>query len=89
MASLALLCSIYACSSVVFVRLMYDNVLAKWHHVIMRLYSYISGGQAVLESIFDTGHVANIVSATLGQWSKNRGPLPRNVHRGGLAPCKP
>ena len=38
----------------------------KWQHVIMRSYSYISGGQVVLESIFDTGHAASIVSATLG-----------------------
>ena len=38
------------------------------HHVIIQLYSYISGGQAVLELIFDTGHIANIVGATLGVW---------------------
>ena len=38
----------------------------KWQHVIMRLYSYISGSQVVLQSIFDTGHAASIVSATLG-----------------------
>ena len=40
----------------------------KWHHVIMRLYSYISDGWVVLESIFDTGQPANIVGASLEAW---------------------
>ena len=40
----------------------------------MRLYSYISGAQVVLEAIFDTGRVANIVGATLG------GMVSANIH---------
>ena len=36
--------------------------------MIMRLFSYFSDGQVVLESLFDTGHVVNIVSAALGAW---------------------
>ena len=62
MAILAFLCSICSCS-VVFA---WQHVA--WHHVIIQLYSYISGGQAVLELIFDTGHIANIVGTTLGVW---------------------
>ena len=34
----------------------------------MRLYSYISDGRVVLESIFDSGQPANIVGATLEAW---------------------
>ena len=40
----------------------------KRHHMIMRLYSYISGSQVVLESTFDTGQAANVVGATLEVW---------------------
>ena len=34
----------------------------------MKLYSYISGGQVVLESMFDAEQPANIVCATPGAW---------------------
>ena len=34
----------------------------------MRLYSYISGSQVVLESTFDTGQPANVVGAILEEW---------------------
>ena len=47
----------------------------KQHHVIMGLYSYISGGQVVLESIFDTAHIANIVGATYP-----RGMVSENIN---------
>ena len=35
---------------------------------MIRLYSYISGDQAVLESMLDARQPANIVVATLGAW---------------------
>ena len=56
--------------------------------MIMRLYSYISGSQVVLESIFDTGHIANVVSATLGQWSRNRGATAPQCSQRGPCPLK-
>ena len=57
------LCMLFACFCIINVR-----KRVKRHHMIMRLYSYISGGQVVLESMFDTGQPANIVAATLGAW---------------------
>ena len=36
--------------------------------MIIRLYSYISGGQVVLKSMCDTAQPANTVFVTLGAW---------------------
>ena len=47
------LCTFFACFCLIDVR-----QYVKRHHVIMRLYSYISGDRVVLESIFDTGQPA-------------------------------
>ena len=57
------LCMFFACFCII-------NVwqCVKWHNVIIRLYSNISGGQVVLESMFDAEQPANIVCATLGAW---------------------
>ena len=44
--------------------------------MIMGLYSSSSSGQVVLESIFDTGHIANIVGATYP-----RGMVSANINK--------
>ena len=44
--------------------------------MIMGLYSSSSSGQVVLESIFDTGHIANIIGATYP-----RGMVSANINK--------
>ena len=64
----ALLLVLYLCT---FFTCFYINNVwqcVKRYHVIMRLYSYISGSRVVLELKFDTGQPANIISATLEAW---------------------
>ena len=60
---LYLLCMFFACFCIINWINVWPRVwqCVEWHHVTMRLYSYISGSQlqVVLESMFDTAQPAN------------------------------